>query len=69
MIYDNHIHYFYTRALEIETANFDDTNWNGDGITYYDMKDAAMSKEVKNDSDDSDFSFDDFFSEVYKLLD
>ena len=28
-----------------------------------------MSKEVKNDSDDSDFSFDDFFSEVYKLLD
>jgi hypothetical protein len=28
-----------------------------------------MSKEVKNDSDDSDFSFDDFFSQVYKLLD
>ena len=28
-----------------------------------------MSKEVENDSDDSDFSFDDFFSEVYKLLD
>lgn len=28
-----------------------------------------MSKEVKNDSDNSDFSFDDFFSEVYKLLD
>ena len=28
-----------------------------------------MSKEVRNDSDDSDFSFDDFFSEVYKLLD
>ena len=28
-----------------------------------------MSKEVKNDSDDSVFSFDDFFSEVYKLLD
>ena len=28
-----------------------------------------MSKEVKNDSDNSNFSFDDFFSEVYKLLD
>ena len=28
-----------------------------------------MSKEVKNDSDNSVFSFDDFFSEVYKLLD
>lgn len=28
-----------------------------------------MSKEVKDDSDDSGFSFDDFFSEVYKLLD
>ena len=28
-----------------------------------------MSKEVKHDSDNSDFSFDDFFSEVYKLLD
>ena len=28
-----------------------------------------MSKEVKNDSDDSNFSFDDFFSQVYKLLD
>lgn len=50
--YDNHIHYFYTRALEIETANFDDTNWNGDGITYYDMKDAAMSKEVGNITDE-----------------
>lgn len=50
--YDNHIHYFYTRALEIETANFDDTNWNGNGITYYDMKDAAMSKEVGNIRDE-----------------
>ena len=50
--YDNHIHYFYTRALEIETANFDYTNWNGNGITYYDMKDAAMSKEVGNIRDE-----------------
>ena len=50
--YDNHSYYFYTRALEIQTINFDDTNWVGDGITHYDMKDAAISKEISTIRDD-----------------
>tara|TARA_B110000003_G_C16542401_1_gene493300 strand:- start:157 stop:786 length:630 start_codon:yes stop_codon:yes gene_type:complete len=44
--YMNHGNYFYTRAFEIETHEFDSTNWESEEISYYDIKDAAIEKEI-----------------------
>ena len=44
--YDNHAHYFYSRALEIETADFDDTNWESDELSYYEIKEGSIGKEI-----------------------